>query len=137
MNKCSLIGRMTKDPEVKRTQSGNSVCSFTVAVDRKYKDANGQRQTDFISCTAWRQVADIIGQYFHKGSKIGLTGSLQTRSYEDQSGRKVTVTEVLVEEIDFIEPKQKSETVQQTQETLPIPPMPEEEVMLPFDLIGG
>lgn len=137
MNKCSLIGRMTKDPEVKRTQSGNSVCSFNVAVDRKYKDANGQRQTDFISCTAWRQVADIIGQYFHKGSRIGLTGSLQTRSYEDQSGRKVTVTEVLVEEIDFLEPKQKTEAVQQTQETLPIPPMPEEEVMLPFDLIGG
>lgn len=134
MNHVSLIGRMTKDPEVKRTQSGNSVCSFTVAVDRKYKDANGQRQTDFISCTAWRQVADIIGQYFHKGSRIGLTGSLQTRSYEDQSGRKVTVTEVLVEEIDFIEPKQK--TAQQTQETLPIPPMPEEEVTLPFDIIG-
>lgn len=137
MNKCSLIGRMTKDPEVKKTQSGNSVCSFNVAVDRKYKDANGQRQTDFISCTAWRQVADIIGQYFHKGSRIGLTGSLQTRSYDDQNGRKVTVTEVLVEEIDFLEPKQKTEAVQQTQETLPIPPMPEEEVMLPFDLIGG
>lgn len=135
MNRVSVIGRITKDIEVKQTSGGNAVCSFTVAVDRKFKDQSGNKQTDFLPCTAWRKTAELIGQYFHKGSRIAISGSLQTRSYEDQSGRKVNVVEILVEEIDFLDPKQKTEEV--TSETLPIPPMPEEEVSLPFDLIGG
>ena len=139
MNQVSLLGRLTKDPEVKKTQSGTSVCSFTIAVDRKYKDANGAKQTDFIPCVGWRQVADIIGQYFHKGSRIGITGSIQTRSYDGQNG-KVFVVEVLAEQIDFLD--KRSETQEQNQIPAPqaeaIAPNEEEyvEESLPFDIAG-
>lgn len=137
MNKCSLIGRFTKDPEVKQTAGGNSVCSFTIAVDRKYKKADGTREADFIPCVGWRQVAEIIGQYFHQGSRIGITGSIQTRSYDGQNG-KVFITEVLVEEIEFID--KRSDDKKQTP-----PPVPEydaravqevDEETLPFDIAG-
>lgn len=140
MNNCSFIGRLTKDPEVKKTQNGTSVCSFTIAVDRRFKNADGARQTDFIPCVGWRQVADIIGQYFRKGSRIGITGSIQTRSYDGQNG-KVFVVEVLAEQIDFID--KRAET--QDEESRPIPPMPKAEPIqatelddeyLPFDLEG-
>lgn len=141
MNKCSLIGRLTKDPEVKQTAGGNSVCSFTIAVDRKYKKPDGTREADFIPCVGWRQVADIIGQYFHKGSRIGITGSIQTRSYDGQNG-KVFITEVLVEEIEFID--KRSDEQKQTQTP---PPAPQAEAIapnedeyidesLPFDIEG-
>ena len=139
MNNCSLIGRLTKDPEVKKTQSGTSVCSFTIAVDRRFKNADGTREADFIPCVGWRQVADIIGQYFHKGSRIGITGSIQTRSYDGQNG-KVFITEVLVSEIEFID--KKSETQEQKQIPAPqaeaIAPNEEEyiEESLPFDIAG-
>ena len=139
MNKCSIIGRLTKDPEVRKTNSGLSVCSITVAVDRKFKNANGERDTDFIPVVAWRQVADIIGTYFHKGSRIGITGSIQTRSFDGQNG-KVFVTEVLAEDIDFLDKKEV-----QDEEIRPVPPMPkaepiesadETEDQLPFDIYG-
>lgn len=139
MNHVSLLGRLTKDPEVKKTQSGTSVCSFTIAVDRKFKDANGAKQTDFIPCVGWRQVADLIGQYFHKGSRIGITGSIQTRSYDGQNG-KVFVVEVLAEQIDFLD--KRSETQEQNQIPAPqaeaIAPNEEEyvEESLPFDIAG-
>lgn len=139
MNHVSLLGRLTKDPEVKKTQSGTSVCSFTIAVDRRFKNADGTRQTDFIPCVGWRQVADIIGQYFHKGSRIGITGSIQTRSYDGQNG-KVFVVEVLAEQIDFID--KRSETQEQNQTPAPqaeaITPNDEEyiEESLPFDVAG-
>ena len=139
MNNCSLIGRLTKDPEVKKTQSGTSVCSFTIAVDRRFKKADGTREADFIPCVGWRQVADIIGQYFHKGSRIGITGSIQTRSYDGQNGN-VFITEVLVEEIEFID--KRSETQEQNQTPAPqaeaIAPNEEEyiEDNLPFDVAG-
>ncbi|MCQ2532475.1 MAG: single-stranded DNA-binding protein [Saccharofermentans sp.] len=103
MNKVILVGRLTKDPEVKNTSSQVPFCNFTVAVDRRFKDANGQRQADFISCVAWRQTASFIGSYFRKGSKIGLTGSIQTRTYDDNNGQKRYVTEVVVEEAEFVE----------------------------------
>ncbi len=139
MNQVSLLGRLTKDPEVKKTQSGTSVCSFTIAVDRRFKNADGTRQTDFIPCVGWRQVADIIGQYFHKGSRIGITGSIQTRSYDGQNG-KVFVVEVLAEQIDFLD--KRSETQEQNQTPAPqaeaITPNEEEyiEDSLPFDIAG-
>ena len=103
MNKWCGIGRLTKEPEVKNTSNQVTVCTFTVAVDRKFKDSNGQRQADFINCVAWRQTANFIGQYFHKGSRIGLTGSIQTRTYDDNSGQKRYVTEVVVDEAEFVE----------------------------------
>lgn len=103
MNKCIIIGRLTKEPEVKNTSNQVTVCTFTVAVDRKFKDSNGQRQADFINCVAWRQTATFISQYFHKGSRIGLTGSIQTRTYEDKNGDKKFITEVVVDEAEFVE----------------------------------
>ena len=133
MNKVVLIGRFTKDPEVKKTPSNLSVCSFTIAVDRKFKDKDGNRQADFINIVAWRQLADIIGQYFHKGSKIGITGSLQSRSYKDQNGNNRTITEVVAEDIDFLDSKPQTERLPEydaraEQEV--------DEATLPFDVAG-
>ncbi len=107
MNKVILVGRLVKDPEVKTTQSQISVCSFTIAVDRKFKAANGERQSDFISCVAWRQQAELLGKYFQKGSRVGIIGNLQSRSYDDANGKKVYVTEVIVDEIEFVESKRE------------------------------
>lgn len=134
MNKVELTGKITKDLEPKVTQSGLTVCSFTLAVDRR-RDSNGNKQADFISCTAWRKTAEVLAQYCHKGSKIGITGTLQTRSYDDQNGNKRTVMEVLVEELEFLDSKPASEQkpVSQTPtEVLPIPPVPSEDPNLPF-----
>ena len=103
MNKVVLVGRLTKDPEIKNTSSQVQFCNFTVAVDRRFKDQSGQRQADFINCVAWRQTASFISSYFHKGSKIGVVGSLQSRSFDDQNGQKRYVTEVVVDEAEFVE----------------------------------
>ena len=113
MNKVSLVGRVCKDPEIKMTTNQTPYCNFTIAVDRKFKDANGQRQADFISCVAWRQTASFIQKYFRKGSRIGICGSIQTRTYEDQNGQKRYITEVLVEEAEFVE--STNNVVQQNQ----------------------
>ena len=112
MNKVILMGRLTKDPEVKQTPSNIAVCSFTVACDRRFKGQNGERQTDFISCVAWRQQATLLGNYFHKGSRIAVVGTLQSRSYDDQNGQKRYVTEVVVDEIEFIDTKADSQGYQ-------------------------
>ncbi len=105
MNKVILVGRLPRDPEVKTTQNQLEVCSFTVAVDRRFKTASGERQADFINCVAWRQQAKLLGQYFQKGSRIGIVGSIQSRSYDDKEGKRVYVTEVSVDEIEFVDSK--------------------------------
>ena len=105
MNKVILIGRLVKDPEVKTTQSQIAFCGFTIAVDRKFKTASGERQADFITCVAWRQQAEFLGKYFQKGSRVAVTGNLQSRSYDDKDGKKVYVTEVVVDEIEFVDSK--------------------------------
>lgn len=102
MNKVILSGRLTKDPELKATSSGKQFCNFTIAVDRRFKDANGNRQADFINCVAWNQTATFIQKYFHKGNKISVAGSINTRSYED-NGQKRFITEVLIDEAEFVE----------------------------------
>lgn len=145
MNKVILIGRLTKDVELKLTPNQTQFCSFTVAVDRRFKDANGQRQADFISCLAWKQTAVFIQKYFKKGSRIGLVGSIQTRSYEDQNGQKHFVTEVIVDEAEFVESNNKSEEQPQPQpqaaepvqntSTQTVPVQPEEAPgELPFEI---
>ena len=103
MNKVVLVGRLTRDPEVKMTSSQVQFVNFTIAVDRRFKDSNGQRQADFINCVAWRQTATFISSYFHKGSRIGVVGSLQSRSYDGNDGQKKFVTEVIVDEAEFVE----------------------------------
>ena len=118
MNKCCIVGRLVKDPEVKLTSNQTKFCSFTLAVDRRFKDANGQRQADFISCVAWKQTAEFIQKYFRKGNRIGIAGSIQTRSYEDQNGQKHFITEVLAEEAEFVESQEKPQQAEQPQEVV-------------------
>lgn len=109
MNKCVLIGRLTKDTEIKRTSNNSKLCSFTIAVDRRFKDKDGNRQADFINCLAWGKNAEFIDKYFNKGSRIGIVGSIQTRSYADKDGKTVYVTEVVVDEAEFVESSVKSD----------------------------
>ena len=104
-----LTGRLTADPELKSTQSGVSVCTFTIAVDRDYKDSSGNKQTDFISCTAWRKTAEFITQYFNKGSKIKVGGSLEMQSWKDNSGNNRISPNVLVEKASFAESKKEAQ----------------------------
>ena len=105
MNQVQLVGNITRDPEYRTLQSGVTCCQFTVACQRRFKNANGGYDADFINCVAWRQTADFIHRYFIKGNKIGLTGTLQTRSYDAQDGSKRFVTEVLVENVEFVAPR--------------------------------
>ena len=107
MNIVSLVGRLTKDPEVGMSQNQKAYARFTVAVDRRFKDESGNRQADFISCVAFGKTADFIVAYFSKGSKIGVTGSIQTGSYQDQNGNTVYTTDVLVEGAEFVESKKE------------------------------
>lgn len=102
MNKAILMGRLTRDPELKQTQSGVSVVKFTLAVERRFKNQNGEREADFISCVAWRQTAEFIAKYFNKGNKLGIVGSIQTGSY-DKDGQTVYTTDVVADEAYFIE----------------------------------
>lgn len=103
MNRVDLIGRLTKEPELKLTINQVQFCAFTVAVDRKFKDANGQRQADFINCLAWKNTAVFIQKYFHKGNRIGITGSIQVRSFDNAEGKKCFITEVIAEDVEFVE----------------------------------
>ncbi len=105
MNSICLMGRLTGDPELKTTQSGVSVTSFSVAVDRAFRSKDQERQTDFINCVAWRGTAEFITRYFRKGQRIALHGSLQSRSYTANDGSKRTVFEVVVDNAFFCESK--------------------------------
>lgn len=104
MNYTVLTGRITKDIELRQTQTGKSVAKFTLAVSRT-KD-----ETDFINCVAWNQTAELLATYTHKGSLIGIEGRIQTRNYDNNQGQKVYVTEVIANRIDFLEPRNKSES---------------------------
>ncbi len=105
MNNINLIGRLTKAPELKQTASNTSVLTGTLAVNRTFKNQNGEREADFINIVAWRQTADIIAQYCGKGSQIGVTGRIQTRNYDNQQGQRVYVTEVVAEHVDLLDSK--------------------------------
>lgn len=109
MNKAIIIGRLTKDTEIKQTSNNSKLCSFTVAVDRKFKDKDGNKQADFINCLAWGKTAEFIDKYFSKGNRIGIVGSIQTRSYTDKDGKTVYVTEIVVDEAEFVESSGKTE----------------------------
>lgn len=104
MNKAVLMGRLTRDPELRSTASGISVCSFTVAVDRRFK-SEGQPTADFIPVIAWRQTADFVAKYFTKGSRIAVVGSIQTRQWDDKEGKRHYATEVVADEVEFCESK--------------------------------
>ena len=105
MNKAILVGRLTKDPELRATASGVSVASFTVACDRKFVKQGEERKADFINCIAWRQSAEAISRYFKKGDRIALEGSIRVRDWQDADGKKHYVTEVAVEQWEFAQSK--------------------------------
>ena len=126
LNKAILVGRLTADPELRQTQSGIQVTTFTVAVNRRYSsssnnaDQQNQPQADFISCVAWRSTAEFITRYFRKGSSICVVGSIQTRNWTDQQGQKRYTTEVVVDEANFVD--SKSENPASRQDTAPYTP---------------
>lgn len=101
MNRAILIGRLTKEPELRATASGVSVCTFTIAVDRRFKQ-EGQPSADFIPIVAWRGQADNCGKYLHKGSQVAVCGSIQTRTYDAPDGSKRHITEVVADEVQFL-----------------------------------
>ncbi len=108
LNKAIIMGRLTRDPEIKKTQSGLSVCSFSVAVDRDIVDkSTNQRETDFINVTAWRTTADFVGKYFTKGSLIVVEGRIQVRNYTDKDNNKRTATEIVANSVYFGGSKKK------------------------------
>ena len=108
MNKVILVGRLAKDPDLRATASGTSVCSFTVACDRRYVKQSEERKADFINCIAWRQAAESIAKYFAKGHRIALEGAIQTRNWTDNEGKTRYATEVVVDQWEFVQ--SKSET---------------------------
>ncbi len=109
MNKLFLIGNLTRDPELTETNSGVSVCHFSIAVNRNYTGADGERQTDFFNCTAWRGTAEAIARYCKKGNKVAVTGSIQVRNYEDNEGIKRIAVDVIAQDVEFLTQKAKSE----------------------------
>lgn len=102
MNKVILVGRLTRDPEVKNTMSGRAVATFTLAVDRRFKNKDGQKEADFIPIVFWGKQAELAGQYLSKGSQIGVSGRIQVRNYDAQDGTKRYVTEVVGDELTFL-----------------------------------
>lgn len=108
MNKAILMGRLTRDPELRTTSNDNKVCNFTLAVDRRFKNAQGERETDFINVVAWRQQAEFASRYFNKGARMLVVGSIQVRSWEEESGNRRYMTEVIADEIYFTESKRDS-----------------------------
>lgn len=117
INNVVLVGRLTKDVEVKKTQSGLSVASFTIACDRRLSQEqknNGEQSADFISCVAWRGSADFLGNYAHKGDTVGVEGRIQTRTY-DRDGQKVYVTEIIANSVSILHSNQPKQAQAQTQ----------------------
>lgn len=102
MNRVCLNGRLTKDIDLRYTQNNVAIAIFTLAVQRKFKNQNGDYESDFINCVAYRQVAELLNKYTKKGDLIGVEGKIQTRNYENKDGKKVYITEVIVENIDFL-----------------------------------
>ena len=114
MNKVIIIGRNTKDLELKQTASGASVVEFGIAVKRAFKNANGEYESDFFNCIAFSKLAETISKYVKKGDQIGLEGRLQTRNYTNRDGKKVYVTEIIVENVEFLQTKKQEEQTSPT-----------------------
>lgn len=115
INRTTLVGRLTKDPEFRTTPSGVSVATFTLAVNRTFTNAQGEREADFINCVVFRKHAENVNNYLSKGSLAGVDGRLQSRSYENQEGRRVYVTEVVCDNVQFLEPKSANQSNQSRQ----------------------
>ncbi len=110
MNKCILIGNLTKDPELSTTSNGIAVCRFSIAVSRKFANAGGERETDFFNIIVWRSVGENCHKFLKKGSKVGIIGNIQNRSYDATDGTKRYVTEIVAEEVEFLSTKNSDDT---------------------------
>ena len=110
MNKVFLIGNLTRDPELTETPSGVAVCHFAIAVNRNYSSQDGERQTDFFNCTAWRAMAETIARYTKKGKKVAVVGSVQLRNYEDNQGVKRTAVDIIVQDCEFLSPRDSEDS---------------------------
>ena len=109
MNKVFLIGNLTRDPELTETAGGVSVCHFSIAVNRSYTSSDGERQTDFFNVTAWRGLADNVSRFCKKGSKVAVSGSIQLRNYEDNSGQKRTAVDIIAQDVEFLNSKSQTQ----------------------------
>ena len=109
MNKCILIGNLTKDPELTTTSNGVAVCRFTIAVYRRYSNAEGERETDFLNIVVWRSLGENCHKFLKKGSKVGVVGNIQNRSYDATDGSKRYITEIVAEEVEFLSTKSSDE----------------------------
>ncbi len=117
MNKAILVGRLTKDPELKMTENTKrEVCQFTIAVNRPYTNEDGERKADFINCVVWDKLAENLAKYQHKGNQIAVEGRIQTRNYDDKDGKKVYVTEIFVSNITFLDSKGSNDSVNNLEE---------------------
>jgi single-strand DNA-binding protein len=105
MNKCILIGNLTKDPELTTTSNGVAVCRFSIAVSRRYANSDGERETDFLNIVVWRNLGENCHKFLKKGSKVGVVGNIQSRSYDATDGTKRYVTEIVAEEVEFLSTK--------------------------------
>ena len=110
MNKVFLIGNLTRDPELTETASGVPVCHFSIAVNRNYSSQDGERQTDFFNCTAWRTMAETIARYTKKGKKVSVVGSIQMRNYEDNQGVKRTAVDIICQDVEFLSPRDSDDS---------------------------
>lgn len=136
LNRTILVGRMTKDPEMRVTPSGVTVTTFTLAVNRTFKNSNGETEADFINIVTFRKTAENVNVYCSKGSLVGVDGRIQSRSYDNQEGRRVYVTEVVADNVQFLETKGKNENAQQKvpqqNNTVAAPPQPKTNNNNPF-----
>lgn len=115
MNKVFLIGNLTKDPEMRSTQSGVAVCNFTIAINRRFRNPQtGQQETDFLNIIAWRQLAELCSKYLAKGRKVAVTGSIQTRTYEAKDGNKRTAWDIVADEVEFLTPQNQQSSTPST-----------------------
>lgn len=109
MNQVNLIGNLTRDPEITETSGGVKVCRFAIAVNRNYKGSDGERKTDYFNCVAWRGLAEAVAKYTKKGNKIRITGSIETRVYEDSQGVKRTGVDIVAQDVEFLTAKSSAE----------------------------
>jgi single-strand DNA-binding protein len=138
MNKVILIGNLTKDPELITTANGVNLAKFGIAVSRDFKNANGEKETDFFNCTIWRTLAENLAKYCHKGDKIALTGAVQNREYTDNAGAKKITTEIAVESVEFLNTRnngggKQKDNVEPTAPTAPTAQAPKQ-VGIPLKL---
>ena len=130
MNKCILVGNLARDPELTTTSNGVAVCRFSIAVSRRYASADGARETDFLNIVVWRSLGENCHKFLKKGSKVGVVGNIQSRSYDAQDGSKRYVTEIVAEEVEFLSTKQNDDQPKSSEEVAKLQPIDDDG--LPF-----